>query len=1335
MMKTKLSKRIMSVFLCLALILSYVPLSAMAVSVASTAVVGTVVDPGSAHTWESMMGTDVDGNRYAGRVWVDKSVFKNGDTAVLNNKGEEDSSFKVELEDDESFQIVFSALGSTMTSKSTVTSTGPMDVVLVLDTSTSMDDEDRYGVTRLERTIAAANSLIDDLLKLDNIRISIVTYNKDSETLLPLAAYNNGIDLVCTNYYNNGAAGAGVITAYDKDKNVLGKDSGYTQGTNLQSGIDRGFNILANAADVEGRIPVAIVLTDGQANRAAQEGFYEISKHNDKDGTSVSNRNLYLSTLLNAAYNKTKIEANYDSDVTVYTVGVDVSTNKVAQLMMDPAGANGFNGSNSDREIREAYKNFQKWAAGQSVTYSGWSFNHNYPTQNGAVTAEKIAENINYADTYYDVTNAEIESTFKQIYEELSSGAFNPISSSTSTDGATGIDDTPLIYVDFIGQHMEVKDIQSVTLFGSSYAVIKNADGTYKVDTATGTNPTTNEAWNTSEDILISIVEQNDGTQKLEIRINQEILPIIVERVVSETIGDDTTSTITEFSYNPLRVYYTVGIDSDILLPNGEVDVSKIRGYDYIDDSEGIVSFYSNRFGVMSPADNGVVYEGDAHVGFQPSEKNRYYYHQSNQGIFTEITNKEDGSAVSIPENNEYGIVWDDDKYDLSWMSYDDYKKTADSDKVYTYVTYTRPTPDANDSANAAEEVTYLVYTEWGYLKESAAFYDNKAEKYVNADENGGYALSDKGVAIPEDRVEKVLGAYLADNSEVELYVLLGVGSLRTSRLHNMTVEKEYNVTETATQRYTPEYTHETAEIHNGNSVVVWLGNNGRVNVAIKTGIKLTKSVTENIGNADDTYSLTVTVPDGVVADPVVWDENGNDVTGDISSYENNVLTVELKAGETVYVAGIPGGTACEIGEIINGDYYKVDSLSDSTVTVPTLSQVLDESSPVAQFAQATVTNAPNEYGNLFITKEIASDHAIPQSILDTAFEIVVNVGGDLSGKSFTVKQTEKEDKTVTVDADGNMTFSIKARETVEIINLPSGTDVTVTESDPGAYFDVSFRTRNHSGETADTDNTVVIPEDASATAIIINQYTPFATTVDLDIDGTKIFEAEGSHSGGEFTFAVQKWNGSSWESISEKSAKVEYAADENGSKIFKIEDVLSGITYSEVGSHSYQVIEVKGNVENVTYDRTVYAFDVTVTDNGGQLVAKVTDARENIIDDGIFEVTFKNTYHTAPVSVDIIKDVINNSGDTTVSGAGFEFHVYETDREWNILNPANEPDFELVTDAAGAARFNSVYTQTGTFHYVISEVNKGDRGWSYSDAEYRITVSVTESKDRKSVV
>ena len=1316
----KFAKRFWSLLLCAALLIGYMPLfpQVSAVAVAREAVVGTVTDPGTANAWETMMGTDADGNRYAGRMWVDKSVYKDGDTAVLNSKGGAGSSFQVELDQDEAFQIVFSALGSTMTTTSTVSSTGPLDVVLILDNSVSMNTTSG-GTTRMQKVIEAANSMLEVLLQgKQDVRLGIVAYAEDASTVLPFGDYENGVVLKVNSYTGTGNRN-GVISAYTgagQRINNSYQSAGYANYTNTQAGFAVGMEMLAQAQGTANRKPVVILLTDGAANTAKDALF-------NKNNATV--RQVYhasdidpmiaLSTLLGNAYNKALVSEKYGKSPMVYGVGVDLSATDGSNAIINPK--DNFSSQNRNANIVTAYNTYiNTWAKGQNVSYRSGSYTFNFGHQyaDAAITDADITSNISYVDTYYPVAAADVSDVFDQIYQELSSGVFNPISSSTTNAGGTGVDDTPLIYVDFIGQHMEIKEMQSVTLFGASYGIVKNADGTYSVTRATGINPTTNESWNTAEDIKIQVIPQADGTQKLEIRINQEILPIILEKVDTETVGNESSATITEFMQDPLRIYYTVGLASDILLPNGEVDVSKLQGYPYMDDATGTVSFYSNRFGVMNQANaGGIVTMGDAHVGFQPSPANRFYYHQANQGIFTKITDKR-GNPVTIPENNQYGILWNEDSYDLTWMSYEEYLNMQPDSKVYTYVTYFRPTAGRT---NAAEEVTYLVYTEWKYLKESVAFYDANTGTYLN---NGQ-------VATAAD-----VSAYLQSNGAAQLYAVLGVGSRRTSRLHNMMVDKLTNATGTATESYTPQYLENKAE-HNDNDVVVWLGNNGKMTVQIDTGIALTKAVTESFGNAEDVYDLTVTIPADVVADPVVVDENGTVVA---STYSGNVLTVPLKAGQTVYINGIPGGTQCRIGEILTGDYYIASQTE--TVTVPLVSEVLSGS---AQYATATVTNAPYKYGNLFITKEITSDHAVPESVLATPFEITVALDQALAGKTFTVEDSANaEPYQVTVDENGKLVFQLLARQTVEIFALPEGTAVTVTETTPDSHFAVSYRTRNHSGETADSDNSLVIPAGGSATAVVLNHYTPAPTSVDLDVTIHKTFAdaaAAAFLEGGTFTFQVQKYNSAGyWEDLTATS--ISYEAGQYGEKSLTLENLLANEVYTQVGTYSYKIFEQKGEVTNVSYDRAVYTIDVVVTDVGGQLVAQVIGANNAIIDNQSgdealdYLINFTNTYETAPISIDIRKLLVNNSGDSTISAAGFRFLYTAVDAEGNPLEGYVSP--VIYSDAAGEARISGVYTRDmiGTHYYIISEENTGKAGWFYSQAKYLVTVLVEEDENGK---
>ncbi len=1301
MKKFSLLQRAMGLFLCLALIASYVPLTTRAAEpVALSADSNVIVDPSTADDWEHMMGTDTDGNRYAGRVWADRSVYKDGDTVVLNSRGESSSSFKVSLEEDESFQVVFSVLGSTMSSTETVSSTGPMDVVLVLDISPSMTEEVSDGVSRMQTTIAAANTLIDNLLKLDDMRLGIVTYSPSSEVLLPLATYNDGIVLSADDRNC-------VITVENSSGRRLkvGRGNG-DGGTNLQSGIDTGMKMLAEASDPKDRMPVLIPLTDGQANYAVTSNFYNISagsKEYDEDGSS----GVVLSTLLNAAYNKVLVEKHYGKAPKVYGVTVDLKNNVFANALMDPA--NSFNSSNSSSAVKEAYEEFENWAKGDTVTiregswytgYTTWTFNHNFPASSAVTTAE-VAENINYVDKHYDVYSDELNLVFTKIYQELSSNAFNPISSSTTSTGGTGVDDTPLIYVDYIGQHMEIKEIEAITLFGASYGVIKNADGSYSVTAASGTNPTTKERWDTTDDIRITVTEQADGTQKLEIRINQEILPITLEQIDAETVGNTTTATITELKQEPLRVMYTIGVDSDILLPNGKVDVSKLQGYPHINDADGTITFYANQFGEENPADgSGTVLKGDSHVGFQPSVENRYYYHQKNQGIFTGITDQ-NGRPVTIPENNEYGIVWDDEAYDLNWMTYEQYQAMAPGMTVYTYVTYYRPTPSTTDAANAAEEVTYLVYTDWLYLKESVAFYDNNTETYLN-----------DGKAIPEAEVEATIAAYLRANPDAELYAVLGVGSRRTSRLHNMMHDKVSNDTETAVESYTPEYLENKQE-HNDNDVVIWLGNNGKMTVEVETGIALTKQVTEAIGNANDTYELTVTVPAGVTANPTVVDQNGNAAA---FTYSGNVLTVNVKAGQTVYISGIPGGTVCTIDENVDGDYY-ISSKTNS-VTVPLVSQAI---STGVQFVPATVTNAPHKYGDLTIIKDIEHDFSsLPTAMAGKEFTFKVELSPYTAGDKYLVDSantTSFTDTEVVVGNDGSFTVTLKDNESITILGIPAGTNYTVTEIG------------NVSGYTpVEAVLTGTIQPDGDHDAHFVNVYgsTPIKPVV--TVTGFKtLVDENGTYTADEdFTFVLRQYIPGAAGSTGSYRLLAEETAKAGDRYTFLLADLLTEPL--GIGNHYFSVTEESGSTAGMSYDSSRGLFVVRITDEDadGTLEYVVENVGNTTVNGHVVTKDFVNTYDVARTHADIniVKTIGQNDTGVEIPLNLFHFELV------SLTTPEGTPlqTRTVTTDATGKAMIRLSNLGPGEYTFTLTEKDEGMPGMRYDLTPRAVTVTVTEA-------
>ena len=78
-----ISARCWAVVLTLAMLLGMMPMMARAAeSATASAAVNKVVDPSTVNTYQDLLGAFADGNRYAGRIWTDKSVFS--DNAALS---------------------------------------------------------------------------------------------------------------------------------------------------------------------------------------------------------------------------------------------------------------------------------------------------------------------------------------------------------------------------------------------------------------------------------------------------------------------------------------------------------------------------------------------------------------------------------------------------------------------------------------------------------------------------------------------------------------------------------------------------------------------------------------------------------------------------------------------------------------------------------------------------------------------------------------------------------------------------------------------------------------------------------------------------------------------------------------------------------------------------------------------------------------------------------------------------------------------------------------------------------------------------------------------------
>ena len=150
------------------------PTTVLAATVGAT----TLADPSSASTWRNW-GLE-NSTENVGRIWTDKTV-SDGDIDLTGAGGT--MTIKKGNSD---FLTALSAISST--SNLTTTSSTPLDIVLVLDASGSMEDNmGRSDTTKMDALKAAANAFVEEIAKANEgiddptmqHRVSVVKFASD----------------------------------------------------------------------------------------------------------------------------------------------------------------------------------------------------------------------------------------------------------------------------------------------------------------------------------------------------------------------------------------------------------------------------------------------------------------------------------------------------------------------------------------------------------------------------------------------------------------------------------------------------------------------------------------------------------------------------------------------------------------------------------------------------------------------------------------------------------------------------------------------------------------------------------------------------------------------------------------------------------------------------------------------------------------------------------------------------------------------------------------------------------------------------------------------------
>jgi hypothetical protein len=195
-----------------------------------------------------------------------------------------------------------------------------------------------------------------------------------------------------------------------------------------------------------------------------------------------------------------------------------------------------------------------------------------------------------------------------------------------------------------------------------------------------------------------------------------------------------------------------------------------------------------------------------------------------------------------------------------------------------------------------------------------------------------------------------------------------------------------------------------------------------------------------------------------------------------------SVAQVEVSAGQTVTIEGLPVGIAYYIEEVPVDNYTLTGATTSSDGTVDSNYNVYNLLSLSDESFTFTNTYVPPVGNDLSVSKTVTGDMGDTNHSFPFCITLKDENGNPLSNEDIQVLMPGASEATIyTTDENGNITLSLKHGDTVTLQNLPPGTEYTITETDADSYttnFSVSGGTHesssNHTLSGTITDSTDV---------------------------------------------------------------------------------------------------------------------------------------------------------------------------------------------------------------------------------------------------------------------
>lgn len=1262
-----------------------------------------VVDPDTSGRWE-IWAAGHNGNKVTtqniGRIWTDKTV-----EATEEN---EESVFLTTL----------SAMSST--SNSTVTVTTPLDIVMVLDASGSMDDPMGGGdrTKRIDALKSAANSFIDTIAKQNE---SIEGVNRQHRVAIVKFAGKKSND-IGNNMYRDGG--------YSYNYTQVMKELTYCSGSNADDLKKNTINQIqpagATRADYGLELAEKITTTYGRKDAKKIIVFFT-------DGTPTK-QNKFDAGVANAAV--TAAKNMKDSKATVYTVGI-------------------FDGANPSAGIQDSGKSQKENKFMQAVS-------SNYPNATAWDTHGTRAENSDY---YKSATNAEeLKKVFDDISQAITSEKPYP------TEIHKGYDETKSGYITFtdeLGDFMQVDGFTEVVINGTPFT---KTDKTVNKETNTDTYEFTDKA----KDLLITVQRAGaDNPQKgdiVTVNIPASLIPLSHFKTVDGKLSVD--------SAQPIRVKYASSVKKDAL--DNLFTPEKVTGLkDYIEHNTAVVdgtetvNFYANKWAAGAL--------GDTVATFEPADTNRYYYFQKQTPIYMdkECTKPAKGSLAADGkyyykdefeeqgENNEAKpataviefIGGDAAKFDGAIVPDENGNlvftvgtaRLAFIDELHT----TKESVGGNNTRTATD----VLNPKWNNTSaKSTATHVNSylgnngkiSYKYdmtpATVDTKAKFGLTKvlEGRAwTKEDTFEfgltPVDGAPMPESATAPV-----TASVTKDDLDNGKASINFGTIE---YKEPGTYVYKVSEKNAGTTVdgIAYSKNVAEITVTVTPNKKGELSADVQVTSGETEFKNIY------AASPV-----DSSVTDEIEVVKS--LTGRgLKADEFSFELREAKGEDSELIETVKNDAngnvtFKAIKYTEIGQHIYTLHEVKGNAGGITYDGTTytiVTTISDNGKGQLVAThklkgaedvKSIKFKNAYTANAAEASLAGIKNLQfadgltpADINGKfTFTVTGEEgapmPANASVTNDAKGKVDFG-KIAFTLDDLNKALGEKsekrehtftYTVTESGKvaGVTNDAKLSREVSFTVTDDSKGNLRVSRkpDGNAAFTFTNTYsvTPVETSVTDQITATKVLTGRDLKDG-EFSFKLVEGDKVVAEGTNTADGKI----------------AMDKITYDKPGKHTYTLREVNGGTtsKGITYSDAKYTIETTITDNGdGTLKAEhvLKDAKDATA------ATFENAYNVTPTDADLdfgLSKAID--GREWTDGDEFSFTITAPDG-----TPLPDPATVTVSkrdakDGIAAIKFGKIrYTAAGTYKYEIRENAGSTVGMTYDEHVATAEVTVTEDGD-----